>query len=486
MIDTRLMPNDTRTIRASTPPEGMTFDVWTGDVEFLSDPTLAETIVAMGNVNVAIRALFKVLPGGYGLLYNFPTTQPQTTINYGYLYNWDAATDSRGVATSNAHVPSRDEWESLFNSIDIFNVNKWPLAGGKLKAIGNTYWNNNIGAINEFGFGAIGGGERDTYTGNFTLINEVGMYLSTTTYFMAIIQVIFLDHTSEIIKGTNNDKTLGQSIRLIIDTPIEINGTHAIYVGNDGKRYNCVLINGVWWLAENLMETKYANGDLIPEVTGNTAWAALTTGGRCSYNNLESNAGSVKRLAPDGYSVASKVQWDTLITYCGGDGVAGGKLKEFGGNHWGTPNIEATNEVGFNSRGSGIRNDVNGVFGGFKNSASQLSLTEYSADTTRIISFTISIMWGGINSNVHKKTGGGSIRLIKDDPTSWTIGDTVTDMDENVYQTVKIGDQVWIAENWKSTKWSDGSPINYVEGNSEWAALTTPAYCYPNGMSENV
>lgn len=61
---------------------------------------------------------------------------------------------------------------------------------------------------------------------------------------------------------------------------------------------------------------------------------------------------------------------------------------------------------------------------------------------------------------------------------------TITDRDGNVYQTVKIGNQVWMVENFKATKFNDGTPIPNVTDESEWSYLTSPGYCwYENDIS---
>jgi uncharacterized protein (TIGR02145 family) len=52
------------------------------------------------------------------------------------------------------------------------------------------------------------------------------------------------------------------------------------------------------------------------------------------------------------------------------------------------------------------------------------------------------------------------------------------DIDGNVYGTVVIGTQTWLAENLKTTRYRDGSNIPYVVGNSEWGNLTTGAWSY--------
>ena len=70
----------------------------------------------------------------------------------------------------------------------------------------------------------------------------------------------------------------------------------------------------------------------------------------------------------------------------------------------------------------------------------------------------------------------------KDEET--TPSDEVTDVDGNVYNTVTIGNQVWLAENLKVTKLSDGDSIPNITGNDTWSNLQTPGLCwYDNNES---
>ncbi|MEA3288254.1 MAG: FISUMP domain-containing protein [Candidatus Marinimicrobia bacterium] len=48
---------------------------------------------------------------------------------------------------------------------------------------------------------------------------------------------------------------------------------------------------------------------------------------------------------------------------------------------------------------------------------------------------------------------------------------TVTDIDGNVYQTIKIGDQWWMAENLRTTHYRNGDPITRANDAYEWRAL---------------
>ncbi len=55
-----------------------------------------------------------------------------------------------------------------------------------------------------------------------------------------------------------------------------------------------------------------------------------------------------------------------------------------------------------------------------------------------------------------------------------------TDGDNNNYPVVEIGSQVWMAENLKTTKYKDETPIPPVSDAAAWAVLNAPGYCWYN------
>lgn len=61
----------------------------------------------------------------------------------------------------------------------------------------------------------------------------------------------------------------------------------------------------------------------------------------------------------------------------------------------------------------------------------------------------------------------------------------ITDIEGNNYKTVKIGNQVWMAENLKTTRFSDGTDIPLTKDAIDWGNLTTPGYCWYNNDAES-
>jgi uncharacterized protein (TIGR02145 family) len=58
--------------------------------------------------------------------------------------------------------------------------------------------------------------------------------------------------------------------------------------------------------------------------------------------------------------------------------------------------------------------------------------------------------------------------------------DSIIDIIGNNYKTIKIGAQVWMAENLRTTKYNDGEPIPLVTDNTAWSSLTTSGYSWYN------
>ena len=61
----------------------------------------------------------------------------------------------------------------------------------------------------------------------------------------------------------------------------------------------------------------------------------------------------------------------------------------------------------------------------------------------------------------------------------------ITDIDQNKYQTVAIGDQIWMAENLKVTRYNDGVLIPNVTDNNVWIQLNTSSFSWYNNDSGN-
>jgi uncharacterized protein (TIGR02145 family) len=60
----------------------------------------------------------------------------------------------------------------------------------------------------------------------------------------------------------------------------------------------------------------------------------------------------------------------------------------------------------------------------------------------------------------------------------------MTDQEGNVYKTIVIGTQEWMAENLKTSIYRNGDPIENVTNDNEWSGLSTGAWCFYNNDSQ--
>ncbi|MBN1761309.1 MAG: InlB B-repeat-containing protein, partial [Chitinispirillaceae bacterium] len=63
----------------------------------------------------------------------------------------------------------------------------------------------------------------------------------------------------------------------------------------------------------------------------------------------------------------------------------------------------------------------------------------------------------------------------------------VKDVEDNEYDVVIIGDQVWMAENLRTTRYNDGSAISHLPDSASWDNMDTAGYCwYDNKISNKI
>jgi len=403
----------------------------------------------------------------YGALYNWWAATYAGTIKYGYLYNWYAATDVRNITPIGWHLPTNAEWTTLLTYIGNDT--------NKLKAIGTDYWLLS-GGTDLYGFNARGGSHRNV-DGTFDIIalKQMGLWWAAVVNIENnYLEIAAIDGTPWKYAFWGNVEKAGFSIRLIKDDSTDL-GT---MTGNNGRIYTTVKIGTQVWTSQNLAETKYRNGDLITVETSDVAWAALVTEACCSCDNTEGNAFE-SAIAPAGWHVPTLTELQDLSTFLGGDAISGGKLKETGLDHWDTPNTGADNSSGFTALGAGVRAD-DGTFFGIKEIFGVWASTETGGDGDGL---ALQKYDDATIITTAAKKYGSSIRLIKDDSID---PGTVTDYDGNVYNTVKIGTQVWMAANLEVTHFTNGVVIPNIIPDAEWAAMTSEAMCWYNNIAPSI
>jgi uncharacterized protein (TIGR02145 family) len=126
-------------------------------------------------------------------------------------------------------------------------------------------------------------------------------------------------------------------------------------------------------------------------------------------------------------------------------------------------------------------NTVGGMASERSQGSSSKPLAKHAMSASAINDVIAAIKAGYLNYRVvayNSDTTGIQIKMIE-------CAGTVTDADGNVYQTVRIGNQVWMAENFRTTKYNDGSDIPLDTSTTTWADATTQKYCYYNNTTDS-
>lgn len=232
-------------------------------------------------------------------------------------------------------------------------------------------------------------------------------------------------------------------------------------------------------------------------------WYAVT-----DARKLENPSGGTGLTAPNQWRVPSDTDWNTLSTFVGVS-VAGTKLKStlnstaypFYG--W-LNNGGGTDDYNFSALPGGFRFD-GGVYGdigsnGFWWTSTSQSSTDsfcynlFSASPFRGI-FPLA-NGGGLSVRLVREATAGELLLNDGDTSDTSSLDPYTGNDGKTYVTVKIGTQIWLAQNLRETKYNDNSDIFNASqlfggDNNAWSAKGAAqegawtAYRYLPGSGEN-
>ena len=96
------------------------------------------------------------------------------------------------------------------------------------------------------------------------------------------------------------------------------------------------------------------------------------------------------------------------------------------------------------------------------------------------------LYWNGTSwVNLAPGQNGQALILVNGIPSWSTLSTTVTDIDGNIYNTVQIGNQVWMSENLKTSRYRNGGLIPNVTDGTAWSNSTTGAWSYYNNDVSN-
>jgi len=388
-------------------------------------------------------------------------------IGHGWWYNWYAVMDSQGLAPKGWDIPTDEEWKEMeihlgMSESEANRSNTGPgdinlrgtNEGGKLKSTITDWLSPNEASTNEANFNALPSGLVD------------------------------------------NSSTQGWNM-----------GDRAVFWCKEPSR----------WI-RRLMH--YSGGisryDLVIETYGFSIRCIQPR--RAKYGRLYTWACAAhSNIAPIEWRAASENDFLELESYIDTNYNTG--ANEFGvGNHLksrrqvGTPlgrpwsfdihprydytpftNRYGRNTVNFKGIAGGSRSE-NGEFGSIgDNSHFWTSTPDPGAPGSHGRIFTLLRQAIYVSFHQAPKTSGRAIRCVRDATVEeqgfndGTFCDTVIDVDGNGYDTVKIDDKVWMVQNLITTKLNDGTPINNVQGVSDWNDLTNTdlAYCDHNNNETN-
>lgn len=346
---------------------------------------------------------------------------------------------------------------------------------------------------------ATANGKLDTIRKNIESWGIASEIPSFETYVIGFGETVFVKYPSVDYYGFYIDWSIPKEAYLNPEIKYD-----SIVDARDGQVYKTVTIGSQVWMAQNL---NYADSVKTPSLLNRSwcfayrsencdvagrlyTWAAIIDSvklatdtekpQKCGFGESCVFMEKVRGICPEGWHLPDTTEWNTLISYVGGGRYAGEKLV----SHIGMYDYSGTDDFGFSAFPAGERyRDDNFIED--SRDAFYWSASEDLKDNHSACSALLSL--GTINFSCGFKDMSHSVRCVRDEPAAvslssssnnavlsssssdetfvsphdinWSIPkedhlnpnikyDSIVDKrDGQVYKTVKIGTQVWMAQN---------------------------------------
>jgi len=335
---------------------------------------------------------------------------------YGKLYNWYAVNDPRGIAPLGWHVPTETEWNKLVKCIDPASdtvcqiCTQSAIAGGAMKEAGTTHWlSPNTGATNSSGFAGLPGSLRTSY-GTFNNIGGGGVWWSSSAYNSALAWNRFLSYDYAGLRSSNGGKSSGFSVRLLKD------------------------INSITYL--------WSTGATTPSITVSPT---VTTKYYCTVSDGVTFCKDSVTVTVS--TIATNIITADTVKVCGTSttitAIAG--LSSYSWSNGATTQATIATSSGW------------------------YKCTATNGACSKTDSVYVSLFNPKILQNDTAVCNGSSI-VINLLPN---YSGTVNDIDGNTYASIQYGNQTWMSENLKTTRYANGDSISVINAGPTWYNTTS-------------
>jgi uncharacterized protein (TIGR02145 family) len=462
-----------------------------------------------------------------------PNVPSQFSQDCGKLYNWAAVMHGAGASSTNPsgvqgicpngwHVPSVAEWNQLADYVSahpVYLCNNYPdmyarsLAAGALWTYaGSCTPSESFSQNNLTGFSILPAG---IYANGYQGLGTTAMFWSTNDNPSGSAFASYMYNNSHIFTTMDQNKANGYSVRCVYgagnsELPT-VTADKVVRTGKNTARCEATVSSETEITAKGFCWSTQSNPTLTDASTQYITVESMTGHIEGNLSNLTAaryyvrafatnSAGTaygdahliyltdvvVPKTGTETYEVPSNKHtfhvYDHAGQYDGYDSYCDGQLVVSLDN----------NQKAFRMSVTGIMEDPWDKLSIYEgNGTNQLlaEVTGYHPDavTFRSTGNTVTLKFV---SNHAVQNGGFDVRF--DVVAAVPAGDaepcpgtpTVTDVDGNVYNTVKIGGQCWMRESLKTKHFANGNAI--AEGSIDSFSYVLPLYYYPNNSSANV